>query len=534
MAFGVRLGSDVVSVEAGATVPFTVEVENKGASDRFEIQIEGLDPEWTAVPEPVMAVEADATLTEKVFFKPARVPESMAGNYPFAVKVRSLETGESRSVQAVLQIKPYHNVSMDISPRRGFTSPARSNNVFAATLVNLGNAEHTFQLFGNDPDGGLAFEFESEEVALGPGQQKTVEVAVDATKNNLIAAPRLFGFSISARSKSLASVNTTAQAQLEQRPLLSIATILFSAFMLAILGGWWALMPKPARLSLWAEKTVVQRGEVIRISWNVEHASGVSLRYNGQTVTLLRSTGSQEIPSDALGGTMVVEGAAIKDGREVASQTVTVDVKVPEPAPDPKIETFSVNQREIPLGSTFIVKYKFNKAVVKAYLQPLPDPLPIELNELQVTPTAVGRLEYTLVAQNADGKTVRDSVSVNVFQKTEAVILDFSASPPRLISQEGSVIVRWQTSNARRVIVQASDQERKVYTGTQADQGEETYIISRDTRFTITAYDANGLSAARTIQVKVALPDPELTPPLKDGISGDPEPFPSTVPPPKP
>ena len=43
MSFSVRLVTDLVTVEAGATVPVSIEVANKGAeSDRYEVQIEGI------------------------------------------------------------------------------------------------------------------------------------------------------------------------------------------------------------------------------------------------------------------------------------------------------------------------------------------------------------------------------------------------------------------------------------------------------------------------------------------------------------
>src|SRR5688500_16264011 len=96
MSFSAKLESDLISVEAGATVPVSLEVNNKGeAPDRFEVEIEGLDPEWTAVPVPVFSANPGENHSEKIFFKPPRASESLAGNYPFVVKVRSLDTGES-------------------------------------------------------------------------------------------------------------------------------------------------------------------------------------------------------------------------------------------------------------------------------------------------------------------------------------------------------------------------------------------------------------------------------------------------------
>src|SRR6185503_11001728 len=98
MSFTIRLSQDLTAVEAGATVPLSIELTNKGEeADRYEMQVEGLDPEWTASPEPVFTVGQHEIHSQKVFFKPPRASESLAGNYPFVVRVRSLESGDART-----------------------------------------------------------------------------------------------------------------------------------------------------------------------------------------------------------------------------------------------------------------------------------------------------------------------------------------------------------------------------------------------------------------------------------------------------
>jgi uncharacterized membrane protein len=126
MSFAVRLSTDLVSVEAGATMPLTIEVVNRAEdADRFELEVEGLDPEWTAVPVPTFLIGGGETASEKVFFRPPRTPESLAGNYPFVVKVRSLSSGEQRTTQGVLQIQAYHHISAEISPKKGVVAAFR-------------------------------------------------------------------------------------------------------------------------------------------------------------------------------------------------------------------------------------------------------------------------------------------------------------------------------------------------------------------------------------------------------------------------
>src|SRR5258708_4913693 len=142
MSFLARLATDLITVEAGATTPTSIEIINRDdAADQFELSIEGLDPEWTAVPVPVVSIEARETQEEKLFFKPPRVSESSAGNYPFVLRIRSLTSGEARTVQGVLTVKPYNHLSIELSPKKGYVSPVAHHNTFEATLVNLGNTE---------------------------------------------------------------------------------------------------------------------------------------------------------------------------------------------------------------------------------------------------------------------------------------------------------------------------------------------------------------------------------------------------------
>ncbi|RYG43803.1 hypothetical protein EON79_16275, partial [bacterium] len=124
MSFRLSLDQDVVPVEPGATAPLTVTVIGDPASaDRYELDIEGVDPEWKAIPVPIFVTEPGEVRSEKVFFKPSRASESGAGNYPFVVRVRSLESGESRTAQGILQVTPFYHLSAELSPKKGYFSP---------------------------------------------------------------------------------------------------------------------------------------------------------------------------------------------------------------------------------------------------------------------------------------------------------------------------------------------------------------------------------------------------------------------------
>ena len=159
----------MVVVEPGATAPLTIEVENIGSTeDQVEVSVEGVDAEWIAIPVPVVTLKPGEKQAVKIFFKPPRVSESTAGNFPFVARVRSLNDGDLRSAQGVLTIKPYHNLTLEVNPKKGFVTPTKRQNVFTLTIMNMGNSEHMIQLTADDPDEVCAFEFDEDQVTVAP------------------------------------------------------------------------------------------------------------------------------------------------------------------------------------------------------------------------------------------------------------------------------------------------------------------------------------------------------------------------------
>src|SRR5579862_9410466 len=267
MGFTLQLAQDLVEVEAGSTTPVTVTVANKGtATDRYELEVEGVDAEWKAIPVPVFAAEPGENHVERFFIKPPRNSENLAGNYPFVVGVRSLESGEQRSVQGVIRLKPFHHLTMEIDPKKGSFSPTTHRNVFDITLVNLGNTEHTLQLVGSDPEDACTYEFEHEQVSLGPGQQREVTVTVHPVSMPILSSGKLIGFSIAGRSIDSPSVVTTAQAQLERRSLLSPSSMIVLAFLVLIVGVWFLEMPKPPTVQVSANPLRAVAGQSTTVS----------------------------------------------------------------------------------------------------------------------------------------------------------------------------------------------------------------------------------------------------------------------------
>jgi hypothetical protein len=511
MSFSVRLSEDLVSVEAGATTALAFEVANRSdEADRFEIEIEGLDPEWTAVPVPSFGVEPREIQTEKIFFKPPRASESLSGNYPFVLKVRSLESGEVRKVQAIFQIKAFHHLSMEILPKKGFISPTRKQNGFGVTMMNLGNTEHTLQLFGSDPEEDCAFEFEQEQVTVGPGQQKEVEVVVTPTSGSLFSGTKLHGFAIAVRSIEAPSVMSSAQAQLEQRPLISPLSLVAMALFAVLVAFWIYMMPKPPTIEMSVDRNNITLGDSVQFTWRAAYATDVTITAGTDVlVTGARPTGSHIfVPKEP--GIVTLQAVASRDDRRSPAQRIQIEVTRPEVAPAPEIAQLRAEPAQVAVNQPFLLIYKFNAAVVRAVLQPTGQELDVNTDRIELTRTVPGDVTYTIVATNRDRQAVRREVKVRVVDQPDARIISFRVTPTMVDPFNSRVTLSWQVYNA--VAAEITFAGRTI--PADIPRGSVELDIRETTEVTLVAYDAQRRSVQETVKVvhqEPQDPDPPTT-----------------------
>jgi hypothetical protein len=504
MSFSVQLTPDFIPVEPGATTPVSVVVINKAdEADRFELEIEGVDSEWTAVPVPVFGAEPNETHTERIFFKPSRTSESSAGNYPFTVRVRSLISGEAKTVQAVLEVKVFNHVSMEISPKKGFYSVWRKKNSFAAVVVNLGNSEHTLQMIANDPEDACAYEFETDQVSVAPGQQKEVEFVAMPTHRPLFAGGRLIGFSVTARGVDHPSVVASAQAQLEQRPFLTPTGLILTFIVAVIIGLWYLMKPQPLEIvNFWVSPQSAVKGEAVTVNWRVGQATHVKVTAGADTVLDSSEEVGRVTYTPTTSGRLDFRIVASSDGQQ-KTQDYPITVKEPETAPEPEIITLMPKPIRLKLGASFELDYTLSPSVTKAVLEPVNTSLDPSLNRLEITPTRTGELEYTLVASNKDGKSTSQSFKITVDDVSDATIIAFSPSNVTVPVSVGKVTLSWQVTGAVRVELSSKPGETQ-----QVDPSASMLIpLTAKTTFTLTAYDSKGRRASQSRVVDL-VPDP--------------------------
>lgn len=517
MSFGVRLSVDTVPIESGATVPCALEITNQGSErERFELSVEGVDQEWVLVTVPEFIVEAGETVNEKIFFKPPRTSESLAGNYPFVVKVRSLESGEFKTAQGVIQIRPYHYISMEMMPKRGVVSPVRKRIPFRVTVMNLGNTEHTLQFFGSDPDDACNFEFEQEQVTVGPGQQKVVEVIVGAHGGRFFSGSRLYNFVVSARSLSSPSVLSSAQAQLESRTSVSPVTLAVTLFFALLAWFWLGAIPKTPSVTLVVAKSQALVGEPLDVTWHASYADSVYIKLDGE----------ERVSPDAVGhlrytfmkaGTHKIEAVAMRNDRRGISDERLIEVVEPPPAPAPVIEDLDVTPKTVKLGEVYTLKYSLANAV-SARIGETMEPLDVNVNERQLTATKAGDLVYTVIAVGADPKKqATKTFKLKVVDESKAMILSFTAEPKEL-DAPGKVTLAWQVTNAAVVTLVIDGKEIPV----EATSNGYDLNLTTTTWITLKAVDDKNRPAKMTKKVVVKPQETPASPNSTEGTAPQP------------
>lgn len=509
MSFRVQLSTDHLMVEPGNAQPLSLTIEHEGEEvEAYELSVHGLDPSWYAIPMPSVEIEPQGTRTERMLFRMPRETDSRAGIYSFVVQVRSLATGEAKECPAILEIKPYHNINVDVNPKKVSVTPTNQRGVFEVCVMNLGNQEANVQIYATDVDDQCVFEFDQDRVILAPGQQQTVTMTARPGRTRWITGARLHGFSVTARSTELAGLMASSQAQLEERAMLTPATTVGAVALLGLVGAWILAFPKPPVIQDFVVEKEIEAGASVRVDWRTEHAKSIDILLNDRVVkTSLDERGFFFIPIDTAGSYKVVARAI--DGKQVAQREQTVTVRPKKELEKPEIIDFSVEPSRVPVGGTVTIRYNFGPTVVRASLAPLGQPLDPKVHSIQVTPQQEGDIEYMVVAESKDGVSDSKKATVHVYKVSLAKLLSFKADHEKIQLGE-SVIVEWQATNAVRAELSA-DAETKTVSPTSG-----TMVVSptKTTTYKLVLTDSQGETVTKSIRVVVEVPKPpQPTPP---------------------
>ncbi len=498
----VELSAPEVPIEPGGTAQLTVTITNRqDHDDHVFIEIEGIDVEWYALPVPAVNVAAGNSQSARILFKVARSSESAAGTYPFLVRARGMESGESGVQQAALVIKAFNALQMDLTPKRATATFAHRAQVFDVHVSNLGNQDETLDLYASDPDDGCAYEFETSRITLKPGRSEVVPMRVEPVTQPVFGVGRLFSFVITARSVEDSYVSCNVTGQIERRAFVSPFVAALLLLILAGFGSWALFRPRPVVIESFTESPAqVTRGQAITLAWVLGNFGRGAQAYikgsDNTTIPVSAPAGSVKVTPDLTTTyELVAQGGGKTDRR--TSQVIVV----PGPKPlAPRISSFTASRELVHQGDTVTLTWSVDRAKVVAL-----DPLgksndPRLWNSQEVQPPA--DTTYILHAQGPGGVVSR-SVKVHVVPITEstAEIHGFKVKPDTIHVGEQATL-SWSVGNASDVQI-----DNGVGGGLKP---KDKFIVSpsQTTTYTLSVSDDKGNRRTRQVTLTVLPAEP--------------------------
>lgn len=493
------LANSDLRVEAGGTAEVEVLVRNHGAAaDSAALEVEFAQPEWVAIPVAGLAVGPQETRPVRVLFKIPRTPTSLAGDYPFVVRARSIETGVAATAQGTLHVQPFHVFSLGLNPFRTFTRPMQGPVQYNLRLENGGNTPEVYDLSIADPENNCVYGMPAERVEVRPGEVVEVPLSVQPRRRPLIAPPGLYGFQVKAEPLSHGIVPESAHGQLEFRALCT-PFVAFVVALAACYGGYWFWQRSQAPVieEFKASPATSVTGNPVKLEYAVKNASTLLYRDEKNVLHALDRDSVSTIvePIQTTTYTLI---ARDDQGRE-DSKDVKVNVEQSAPLPAPMISVFQARPTTINSGHPTVLTWKVANAQ-SLTLAPLDKQIDPALPSLEVTPSQ--NITYTLVAKNSSGTASR-SVAVIVIPAPDPSapkVAMFSATPPSV--HEGQpVTLSWDVTGASSVVVSGF--------GPVENQGFRTFQAERTTRFSLTATSPSGAQSGGQADVTV-LPPPQV------------------------
>ncbi len=227
-ALAVKLSGPNAPVAPGGTVTAAIEIHNRGATvDEVRVTVHDLPPEWVQVNKPMLTLLPGARDEVTVQFSPPRSNGAAAGDHSFGVAAVSTVRGTEVGVLGILSIEQFAGFTLAIQP-------VRSERDFKLTLGNTGNAPAALALSAQDDEGKLRFDFETMNVDLDPGEQRTVKLRAKMPGAPKLGREIITGFRVEARAQRDGS-HSTAAGQHRHKPRLEAWRV--PAIALVVLAG---------------------------------------------------------------------------------------------------------------------------------------------------------------------------------------------------------------------------------------------------------------------------------------------------------
>ncbi len=197
---------------------FTLLVNNVGDSD-LTVEFTAMDPEegcqYTFQP-PRLVVPAGQEHPVQLQVRPrARLPGAATKTYLFTVTARAAEAlGVTRQVQGEWQQTP-PRFELDLRPKR---QSGVGRGIFAVAIHNQSDTDLTVHLEATDPEAGCQCTFQTPQMTVPAGQERSAELQVRSKAPLPGTTPKLFPFSVTAHPIQAPGVIRQVHGEWEQVP----------------------------------------------------------------------------------------------------------------------------------------------------------------------------------------------------------------------------------------------------------------------------------------------------------------------------
>jgi serine/threonine protein kinase/uncharacterized membrane protein len=188
-----------LDVDPGERVSTAFVARNAGPRvDHLETTVEGVPGSWVVEQPPVVQLLPNDQRELSVSFSPPKLPESVAGSYPIAIRIQSqADPAQITEIRGTLRVLPYFDWDVDMEPRK---VTGTSKGAFEVQLTNRGNAELDVQLEASDPEAGCLYTFSPRRALVPPGAQQAVELSVEPRLPLPSETTRTYVFTVTARA----------------------------------------------------------------------------------------------------------------------------------------------------------------------------------------------------------------------------------------------------------------------------------------------------------------------------------------------
>lgn len=223
-----------VRVVPGRRTTLNVELSNRGSLvDQFRLAVEGLQPSWYAVPQPVLQLMPGASGRLTVVLQPPRQSDVAAGSYPFRIVVESMASpGERAVVHSRLDLDPYEQFTLELQP-----ALIADGGTAMLVMANQGNAPLALTLSGQDPAEALVFSSPERRVDIPPGGRAEMPFRVQARSRPLFGQPQQLPFTVQATTAGGGGRAVQGQLTLAPRFPMWFAPVLGALLLLLCIAG---------------------------------------------------------------------------------------------------------------------------------------------------------------------------------------------------------------------------------------------------------------------------------------------------------